>query len=1389
MTDNRIRSNMRLRQKAKILLSFFFLLLLNWKLSGASPYILKQIASDDELSHAWVTALYQDYLGFIWVGTSDGLYRYDGYDIKTYRSIASDTLTLAGNNISEIFEDSEHNLWIGTTRGLSRYDRDYDRFYYESGWPRENISDIEEGEGMGIFVGSYNGLFVYSYATESFSVYYQYSESGEPFEGSQIIQVLDKQKILISGPRGLDFFYIGEGQFTSGYIFPDFELWPDITEIIMDYKGTLWISTRDEGLFHIDPTSEDLKELIDPGNRQLFRTTLSLQQTADSVLWVGTENNGLCHIDLEKFYGGEIETIKIVSEDKEEGLLNNSVYSLMEDFQQNLWIGTYGGLNLYNPAYNNFHHVKTRHKSGGLSNDIVNAFFEDGNKIWIATEGGINILDRDKESYSYLQKGNTAYSLSSDAVYAMVSDPEGNIWIGTWGGGMNRYNPETGRIKVYRAEDIPGGGLSNNNIFSLTVDEKGIIWIGTMGGGLNRFNPVTETFKTYAHDIADPGSISNNWVRQVFLDSDNRLWVSTYNSLDIFDREKKEFIHFNYNEQDSSSLSDHGAIVIFEDSKQHIWVGTETGLNLFHEEHASFSVYSEEDGLPSNVINGILEDHAGNLWLSTNKGIAQFKSAIHLPENPEFSVFDINDGLQGNKFNRRSALKTSDGTLFFGGKNGFNSFKPEEIKANTLAPQVLITGFWVFNKKEVFPGEEGIQLESHITRADAIKLKFRYRVFTIHYVALNYIVPEKNQYEYMLEGFEEEWNQAGDLRSATYTNLDPGDYVFRVRASNNSSVWNEEGVELKITIMSPWYRTYWAYALYGLVILLIVLTYRRFILIRSHLKHELVLQSVEKDKIDQLGKMKSRFFTNISHEFRTPLTLILGPLDSLVSDINLKEKTKEKLAIIQKNARRMLRLINQLLDISEMEADHLKLIVRKGDVVSYVREIASLFHWLAVQRKINYKITATTENFEGYFDSDKIEKIIYNLLANAFKYTPDEGTISLNIDIIEDKTGEGQQLQILIKDSGVGISKEDKEKIFEHFYRSDRVAFSGKSGSGIGLALVRGLVGVYRGTVSLDSEPGSGTQFTIRLPLDREAFSREEIDEKKLDEIPLTVDIYDLEHGTEEPAEASAEGRKHKPQILIVEDNAEMRKHIADLLRETNQILEAENGIRALALCNDHSPDLIISDVRMPEMDGLELCRKIKSEQSFSHIPVLLLTAKARNEDRLEGVHEGADAYITKPFDNELLRATVRNLMESRQKMKEKYSRSVVVEPTEISITSVDEKLLKKAIRIVEENIANPDYSVDAFSKDIGMSRSHLHRKFVGLTGHSPSGFIRTLRMKRAALLLTKGQLTVSEILFEVGIKSRSYFTKSFKEQFGCSPTDFVAKNKENTDDRINLGH
>jgi signal transduction histidine kinase/ligand-binding sensor domain-containing protein/DNA-binding response OmpR family regulator len=1389
-----------LRKKVGIkgkVLSLFVMLFSNNLFSGGESYIFKQIAPSNELAQAWVTAISQDFLGFIWIGTSDGLYRYDGYKLKTFRSIPGSQNTLIGNNITAILEDSQQNLWVACTKGISIYDRNTDRFYYAADWPRENVSCIVEDAKGSLFFGSYAGLYLFNREDRSFERYDQYNDDSAIYSGNQLVFINNENKILVCGPHGISEFDKEKESFSMQIRLPEGISGTSVASICEDYKGTVWLGTREHGLFFVlQGKYNQLKRLNLPANHFLIEgSIISMLQNSDSTLWLGSENNGIALIDLRDFYRNSLNVRQITTENVESSLQNNSIYSLFSDRQSNIWIGTYGGLNFYNPIYSNFQHVKVMESGAGLNNDIINGFFEEGEDLWIETEGGINIQNKITGKYRYLiHDPKNSNSLSSNPVYAITKDLSGLLWIGTWSGGINRFDPITKEIKHFFAVENSDKTIINNNIFSLITDEHGDIWIGTMGGGLDKYNYKTGTFIHYLSNSNDPTTISNNWVRQVYLDSRGRLWVSTYNSLEIMDRKKESFYHFVPDENDSTSISDNGAIVIFEDSRKHMWFGTETGLHIFNESDSSFAVYRTSDGLPSNVINAILEDATGNFWLSTNNGITKFEMGIDLPANPVFVTYDIRDGLQGNRFNQRSAYRDSEGYLYFGGKNGFNRFNPEALKQDTNIPPVIITEFLISNKTEVLPGSEDAIINRHITLADEIQLKYKYRVFTINFVALNYLIPEKNQYKYRLEGFEDNWNDNENKHSATYTNLDPGEYIFKVIASNNNNIWNEKGASLKIVILPPWYRTQWAYAGYFSIILLLVLTFRRFIVIRTQLKHELVLQQVEKEKLDQVNKMKTRFFTNISHEFRTPLTLIISPLESLLSDINIKPAINRQLNGIQKNARRLLRLINQLLDISEIEADHLRLQVSEGDIAAFIKEIASLFRWLAGQKQINYSFISNKNHYQGYFDRDKVEKICYNLIANAFKYTPSNGKISVLIEIMDDSGDKYDgYLKLQVVDSGIGIDETEKDKIFEHFYRTEKSEIMSKDGSGIGLALVRGLVNVYRGNIDVKSSEGLGTEFTVHLPLNKSLFEAQEIIGPIKEEAPPTLDIYDLEQGFSESStsqirkEIIKETHDSDPVMLIVEDHEELRTHLAEHFSANYSVLEAGNGEEALAIAQNQIPDIIISDIRMPLMDGIELCKRLKKDEKTSHIPVVLLTAKASDKDRLSGLDTGADAYITKPFETKLLMVTVKNLIESRRLLKEKYSRSLLIEPSEISITSLDEKFLKKALAIVEKNIANAEYSVDTFSKDIGMSRSHLHRKFIGLTGLSPSGFIRILRMKRAALLLTKGQLTVSEILFEIGIKSRSYFTKSFKEQFGESPTEFAAKNKTSFPGTINF--
>jgi len=1376
------------RFRKKLLWLLIFCLTCIFSSGNETTYQIKQIDSYNELTQAWITSIIQDYIGFMWFGTHDGVYRYDGFELKLYQSMSGDYFTLPGNNVREIFEDSKNNLWVTTSRGISIYDRNKDCFVYSPDWPTNSFTDIVEDNEGNLYFGSFSGFFHYLPDSGAFRNYIQYPDSSDINNGHQEVFVTMDDRIILNSPYGISEFDKYSKKFYE--VFDEALPYdPDaITCIVQDCNGTYWVGTRDYGLIYYDRLeSKAFRRLnVHMDNVLIKGTILSLLQSADSTLWIGTENNGLILLNLKEFYNGKQVFHPIKNDELKTELSHNSIFSLYEDKQKNIWIGTYNGLNLYSSFLTNFNQIPIVFKQKpDVHDNIINTFLEDDNDIWIGTENGINIYNKENHNIAYYNYDpDKRNSLSSNSVWAIEKDRNGNFWIGTWGGGLNKYNTAKQQFTHFQHTEEDQNAISNNNIFCILEDEDGILWIATMGGGLNSYNPTNNSFKVYVHDNLDPLSISGDWVRQLHIDNKNRFWVLTYNAVSLFDREREKFTNFYSDESNPNSISDDGAIVIFEDSKSNIWLGTESGLNLFHPVDSGFTQYQIGQGLPSNVIHAILEDDDGNIWISTNNGISKFVHGTEVPENPEFVNFDVSDGLQGNKFNRRSALKTSDGFLIFGGNNGLNSFDPRSIKINTTIPDVIITNFLVFNKIQVSPQSDEIYIDKHISLMDQIKLKYKHSVFTIYYSSLDYLIPEKTQYAYMLEGFEESWNYVDNNRSATYTNLDPGKYIFRLKASNSSGLWNENPKNLEIIILPPWYRTFWAYLLYFALISISILFLRRLIVARTTLQHQLILKDVEKEKLDQLNKMKTKFYTNISHEFRTPLSLIISPLEALLSDINIQPAIKQQINVIQIHARRLLRLINQLLDISKIESDHLDLRVSRGDIVGFIKEIVTLFRWPALKRNIKFNFTSNQETYYGFFDGDKIEKICYNLISNALKYTQNGGQIDVEIAI---GNGENQidngYVKLVFKDSGVGISEQDQGKIFEQFYRSGSGKNMDTGGFGIGLAIVNGLINAYHGSIQISSNNGEGTQFVILLPHARELFKTSEIDDADKGEKTITLDIYDLEPDSELPsAREAANGILHidkqdkNSKILLVEDDKDLRSHLKNLFPEYI-IFEAENGEQALCNLNETHPDLIISDVLMPEMDGIEFCRKIKTNENTSHIPLILLTAKVTTEDALEGLNTGADAYITKPFDTKILRSTVKNLLESRKQLRDKYSKSVTLEPAGITITSVDEKFIKKAIAIVEKHISDPDYSVDMFSKEIGMSRSHLHRKFNGLAGVSPSGFIRTLRMKRAAQLLIKGQLTVSEILYEIGIKSRSYFIKSFKEQFGMSPTDFAEKN------------
>ena len=806
---------------------------------------------------------------------------------------------------------------------------------------------------------------------------------------------------------------------------------------------------------------------------------------------------------------------------------------------------------------------------------------------------------------------------------------------------------------------------------------------------------------------------------------------------------------------------------------------------------------TSRDGLPNDAINGILEDSHGNLWISTNKGISRFDPVKFI-----FRNYDVSDGLQSNQFSYSSVLKTRDGWFYFGGIYGFKVFHPDSIRENTVIPPVIITDFRLFNQP-VQPGASDSPLSTHISETNQIELNHKQSVISFEFTALNFTSPEKNEYEYIMEGFETIWNKTGTQRIATYTNLAPGDYTFRVRGSNNDGIWNETGASVNLTLRPPYYKTRLAFALYTLLFILMLFLFRNYTLSRAQMKNEIKLKEFEKQQIEEVNQMKLKFFTNISHEFRTPLSLILSPLEKLVGDNKFDDSTNHLFKLMYRNASRLLRLINQLMDLRKIEKGSMNLRVAENNIVAFLTEIKSAFDQLASDHRIEYIFKSQNESFMVYFDSEKVEKIIFNLLSNAFRFTPDGGKISLRFKVFSDtelhpvdkkskRINKTQSfpdhfkngfIEISITDTGTGITPEEQEKIFDRFYQAGlQESVKGgyyTTGTGVGLSLVKDLAELHKGIIKLKSHPGAGSRFSLLLPVDPSCYTQNEI---VVPETPISSEfkslrVDDENYENSEKTEISKKAASHTaetPIILVVEDSSDIRDFIRMSLEDEYRVFEAKNGKEGIENARTIVPDLIISDIMMPITDGIEMARLLKEDEVTSHIPLIFLTSKTGEMNQMEGFETGGQDYIVKPFNPKILLLKIKNILSSHQKIKQKIKKQILLEPSEVKIESIDEKFLKRAVEIVEKNIAEPEFDVTAFVNEIGMSRSVLYRKIQAVTGQSANEFINNIRLKRATQLLSKKSMNISEVSYSVGFNDPQYFSKCFRKEFGVSPTQYV---------------
>ncbi len=1375
--------------KRRLLILLFFLPV-NMPLlfpQAVNNIVFSHVDVNNGLSDNGVKCIYRDSKGFVWIGTNSGLNRFDGYSFEIFKHRASDSTSISDNAINAITEDTEGNLWVGTRNGISILDHENYAFMSINLNPSLsslcqdiNYITVMSSDGSGnILIGTHNGLFIYNSETRSFRhILIDQQSCSSELNNITAITHNNTGSFWVGTNNGFVFRYSDRSN-SFEKIQPYMESSEHgglITRLFADNRNNLWIGDIN-GLCLYDIRSKSWNTGFQKTDGQVFRKLqiTGIDQDNSGRVWISTDGKGLFVVDTSDFSVKNITNLQYVSG----ALSGNGVFSLYCDKSGIVWVGTSKkGVDFYKRDVRKFRlYINYPNNDNSLVYNDVDCITEDykGN-LWIGTNGGgLNYYDRKADKFtSYVSNSAVKNSLSSNIIVSLFEDHEKKIWIGTYLGGLNCFDPATGKFTVYRHSDSDSTTLSDDRVWSICEDSKGNLWIATLTNGLNRFDRKYGRFIRYN---TQNSPICFNYLNSISVDKNDNLWISSANGLIFFDPEQNRANCFFNNPGNKATLSDNQVISTFRDSRGLFWVCTNNGLNLMDQKNGTFRIFNESDGLPSNNVLRILEDRNSDLWISTKNGISKLTvSGSDSASSKSFSFvnYDVSDGLQGKEFTETAAFSTRDGELWFGGPDGLNAFYPDEIKADTSSSHLVFSDFRIFNKKIKY-GEDvnnRVLLEKPVFNTDKIVLKYKENSFTIEFVALNYFHPEKNQYLYNLEGFDDKWiSTKGNENFAAFSNLNNGNYIFRVKAANSDGIWNENPIEIKIKVLPPFWKSPVAYIFY-VILILSLLTFLRFlILYRERLNMKVEKEQIESQHVHEIDSLKIRFFTNISHEFRTPLTLILSPVDKLLN--RWKGTPEEKqLTIIRQNAKRLLLMVNQLLDFRRMEVQGFGFNPSYGNIISFIESITASFNDISDQKQIKLAFNTEISELNAWFDKDKLEKIIFNLLSNAFKFTHSGGMINVNVSYEEgslslNSTGSPQRLVIQVKDTGIGIPSDKIDKLFTYFYQVNST--DDDQGTGLGLALVKEFVKLHNGEIIVESNEGKGSCFTILLPLNTNV--------PNIDRSGLIPDDGGSVRQTEAGDETAA-GIGKECKIVIAEDNDDLRFYIKDNLQSKYDIYEASNGTKALELIRKIKPDLIISDIVMPGIDGKELCRRVKSDKKLCQIPFIIITAHSDEKEQCEMLGLGADDFIPKPFSFQVLESKINNFINLTSNNGSPTGKNIDIEPEEIDIVSLDDQFLQKVLALVEKNMSRVDYTVEELSNDLGISRTLFYKKTLALTGKPPLEFIRSLRLKRAAQLLQKSQLNISEVAFKVGYNDPKYFRKHFKNEFGMTPSRYAEMSK-----------
>ena len=1342
---------------------FFLLLFLSLSLKAERVRIF---TPDDGLSNSHITKICQDSQGYIWIATENGLNKFNGYSFTAFSERPDDSTSLKGNYVYCILEDSHGNFWVGTTRGLFRYDRNTDSFHpflfqnkKNLPYPQRVIWILEDKKGNIWLSNPGDGIICLDAQTLNPTFYNRMNSPIRDINIGCAFEDDDGNLWLGTDGNGVYVFNTNTGStrhFTANPSIPGSLNDNKVYSICDDAKGEILIGTLGGGVNAFDSATQTFKAVMQ-GNSVIENQVFALCLDKTGAIWVGTDGAGIVRYDAD---GSKLPDLNWVSSTYD--LNKSKVHQIFEDLQGNIWVVLYQKGVLFIPHYTDVfknYGFNPFNPARSIGTDCVISVLEDSHgDIWIGTDGSglYRIHSKDQRIDHFSQ--DTKPAIPSNVITALFEDKDGNIWIGTFVSGMFRYNRKSGQFdSLHQKTDSPNS-LSHNHVTKFVQDADGYLWIAMNGGGISRFDPVKNELKQYRStgDINRENQLSSNWVYDLLIDDKGTMWIATSNGVNVFDMKTETFTNLSSREP---SLNRTLVYCLNRDCQGNIWFGSYFGLYCVHSGSDSISRYTTKDGLPDNMINGILEDEANCLWLSTGKGLCRFNR-----QTGDIMNFYVDDGIQSNEFRRGCYCKGKDNRMYFGGIKGLTTFLPSRFISKDQLLRLAFTGL-VIDNKPVLEGKSPI-LSKVLDVSDLIHLKYNQRNFTFMFAAVEYEIPQRVIYYTKMENFDSEWHLNNSNRSVTYTNLNPGSYVFKVKATLDGENFLQR--EIEVIIDPPFWLSIWAKITYILLVLIVIYAVYRYLTYRMEQKQILI----EKEQQKELSEAKLQFFTDISHEIRTPLSLIIAPLEKLIEKSN-DAKNNSTYKIIHRNANRILRMINQLIDLQILEKGKLKLKLEKTSLDEFIRQIMESYEDLAKTNRIHFEMIVEDAIPLVYIDRDRIDKVIFNLLSNAFKFTPPDGNITVFLGIKD------TEVEIRIEDTGIGIDKEEQAMIFDRFYQIRDKKENTKPGTGIGLHLSKMMIELHQGTIRVESEPGKGSKFIVTLPLDENQYKPEYLEPVNPDRYPAFLKPSSSGFDWSIPPEIKEKSESdRKPalshSLLLIEDDADILNYIQSEMSGKYTIYTANNGKEGLNRALIHLPDIIVSDIVMPEPDGLTLCRILKTNDKTCHIPIILLTAKTSMEQQIEGLEMGADAYISKPFNLKHLETQIDKLIQLRMVLKYKFAEVSDVEQPDTQIVSSDEKLLQKFNDKLKEQIGNPNLSVESISHDLGLSRVHLNRRLKAIIHESPSTYIRNYRLKQAARLLTNKKLSIAEVAYAVGFSSHAYFSNIFKEQYGMSPSEYM---------------